>query len=246
MPGEQVIHLSVVRAFGELGEHFVEVVPRFDLTSTAGEHEAIDHRAGARARGRIAKQPVFPAGAKRTNIPLNEVIIDGGMAIFRIAAQVNPLLAGVANGFAKQAFGEDVLGLFVEPSLESGEHRRTVLLSPPVQELRVTLPIPRQGFDFVQPANERERLLGAPVFLGRSLERFVKAASGMGPATEVGHALKRSPREVAVTDRFARKPIRKRRWMMWCALEWTVKQHYRWAAGFGTANGPTPVSTLAR
>src|SRR5260363_243712 len=62
----------------ELGEHFVEVVPRFDLTSTAGEHEAIDHRAGARARGRIAKQPVFPAGAKRTNIPLNEVIIDGG------------------------------------------------------------------------------------------------------------------------------------------------------------------------
>src|SRR5260364_257339 len=105
MPGEQVIHLSVVRAFGELGEHFVEVVPRFYLTSTAGGHEAIDHRAGARATGRIAKQPVFPAGAKRTNIPLNEVIIDGGMAIFRIAAQVNPLLAGVANGFAKQAFG---------------------------------------------------------------------------------------------------------------------------------------------
>src|SRR5260364_223177 len=79
MPGEQVIHLSVGRAFGALGAHLVEVVPRFDLTSTAGEHEAIDHRAGARARGRIAKQPVFPAGAKRTNIPLNEVIIDGGM-----------------------------------------------------------------------------------------------------------------------------------------------------------------------
>src|SRR5260364_375464 len=97
MPGEQVIHLSVVRAFGELGEHFVEVVPRFDLTGTAGEPEAIDQRAGARGRGRIAKQPVIPAGAKRTNIPLNEVIIDGGMAIFRIAAQVNPLLAGVAK-----------------------------------------------------------------------------------------------------------------------------------------------------
>src|SRR5260364_230977 len=94
MPGEQVIHLSVVRAFGELGEYFVEVVPRIDLTSTAGEHEARDHSAGARARGRIAEHPVFPAGANRTNIPLKEVIIDAGMAIFRKAAQVNPLLAG--------------------------------------------------------------------------------------------------------------------------------------------------------
>ena len=53
---------------------------------------------------RVAKQLRLPAGTERTDVTLEEVVVDWPGAIVDASVQVLPMVARIANRLAEQAF----------------------------------------------------------------------------------------------------------------------------------------------
>ena len=82
-----------------------QVHERFHAAGSTCQHQAVDDRAGLRAGHRVGDQPRLPSGTERTDVTLDEIIVDRREAIVDVAAQVRPLVARIANGLASRLSG---------------------------------------------------------------------------------------------------------------------------------------------
>ena len=69
------------------------------------------------------------SSAKRPDVAFENIVIDRGETVVDIAGQIFPLVSGIGDRLAGQAFGQDLRCLVVEPFLERDQHRQAVLLT---------------------------------------------------------------------------------------------------------------------
>ena len=102
---QQISDVIIVGKTWQLVEHMPQIGVRFDPAGAAGQHQAIDYRAGLCARHRGAEQPIFSASCEGPDIPFDEIVINRGIAVVGVATQVHPLVSCISYRCAQEALG---------------------------------------------------------------------------------------------------------------------------------------------
>ncbi len=63
---QQVRDVGIRPALRQFGQNVAQVTVRFDIAGAAGEHQAIDDRAGTRTGHGVTEEPVFPIRSNLT------------------------------------------------------------------------------------------------------------------------------------------------------------------------------------
>jgi len=76
--------------------------------------EGVDGRTGFSATGAARKEPVLPAHGEGSNGVFDEIVVDPQPTILKVDDKTAPLISGVSDGLAEQAFGRRVHGPDIE------------------------------------------------------------------------------------------------------------------------------------
>lgn len=162
---------------GDVGEHGAEPGPGFDGVRFAAGDEAHQDGCSVSSLGTADEQPVLSADGNGFHGSCGGVGVDREVAVFEVAVQGLPLVAGVRRGFADQAFREELL--IVEPLLQVSQHGSGVFDSQLLT--RSSIGVLCRTFEFIQPADDCQDMVGSGGVLFTGL---VPVSARMSPARD--------------------------------------------------------------
>ena len=163
-------------------EEVAQVGPGLDAVELAAGEERDEDRVDARALVAAHEEPVFPAKDVATQMLLGHVVVEREATVVEESRQRDALVAGVTECLRDRRVVEDEGGLLVAPG-EEGVDEGPRLLSTGLLALLAR----RRGdraFDSIQPADQRERVLGPDRVRA---ERLVEVSPSVGPAPDLDH-----------------------------------------------------------
>lgn len=92
-------------------------------------YQAVKLSTGRRDFGRVAEQPVLAPDHEGPDRTLRGVVVDRQVNGFGVAQQLDPAAGHLVDGFAQCIFRRNLWLGFLQPFVQLGQYRQTVLLS---------------------------------------------------------------------------------------------------------------------